>query len=48
MDKKKVLKAAINVVVFALPFGLLAIGGYYGMKKYREHKAKEDATKNKE
>lgn len=43
MDSKKLAKTALAVVIIAIPFGLTVIGGYYGIKKYREYKAKQDA-----
>jgi hypothetical protein len=47
MDKKKIIKTVITAVVIALPLGLVAVGSYYGYKKYRKEKEKKDAI-NKE
>jgi len=45
MDLKKLAKIATTVVVVAVPFGLTAIAGYYGYKKYKELQKKKNSEK---
>lgn len=48
MNKKKLLEIAINTAVFVIPFGLVAIGGYYGYKKYRKNKDDKKELESKQ
>jgi hypothetical protein len=45
MDLKKLAKIATTVVIVAVPFGLTAIAGYYGYKKYKEIQANKNEKK---
>ena len=36
MDTKKILKITAGIILVAIPFGLTAVAGYYGYKKYRD------------
>ena len=45
MDTKKLAKIATSIVLVAVPFGLTAIAGYYGYKKYKELQLKKKAEK---
>jgi hypothetical protein len=45
MDFKKIVKITTTVIIVAVPFGLTAIAGYYGYKKYKEIQANKNEKK---
>jgi len=50
VDKKKVAEKIITGLVFLVPFGMAAIGGYYGYKLYKKKKDEKEVkslTENK-
>jgi hypothetical protein len=48
MDAKKFVKIATTVALVVIPFGLTAVAGYYGYKKYKEIQEKKNLEKKKE
>ena len=46
LNKSKILKATFAIIVIAVPFGLISVGGYYAYKRYKDKK--EDKEENKE
>jgi len=48
VDLKKIAKIATTIVIVAIPFGLTAIAGYYGYKKYRSVQDKRKLEKESE
>ena len=40
MNGKKIAKIVGAIILIAVPFGLTAIGAYYGYKKFKESKDK--------
>ena len=42
MNKAKLIKTATTLAVAVLPFGLVAVGGYYGYKHWKKKKTEKD------
>ena len=48
MDKKKLVKVGLTMMAIIVPFGLTAVAGYYGFKKWKEYGKSRDKGNKEE